>query len=274
MEFTKMHGLGNDFLVFEDDGRPMDWNALAERLCIRRLGVGGDGILVVLPSKNADLKMRIINVDGSEAEMCGNGIRCFAKYAYERGLVQKTQMTVETLAGIIRPTLILEGGRVQDVRVDMGSPSFDRAEIPMEGDGSPFDVEIEAAGQKVRVSALKMNVPHAVVLMEDIDAIDAAELGSAIEQHSIFPRGTNVNFVKIIDGGNIRVRTWERGTGQTLACGTGSCASVVALCKKGLISRRAVVHLYAGRLIVEYLEDGSVMMTGPAQEVYRAVLTE
>lgn len=274
MVFTKMHGLGNDFLVVEDKAGGTDWNALAARLCTRRLSVGADGILVVLPSQKADVRMRIINADGSEAEMCGNGIRCFAKYVYERGIVRKTEMTVETLAGIIRPTLVTEDGRVACVRVDMGRPSFERADIPMEGEGSPFDVEIEAAGQKVILSALNMGVPHAVVLVDDIEAIDAAGLGFAIERYPAFPRGVNVNFVEIQNGGNIRVRTFERGAGLTLACGTGACASLVALCKKGLISRKATVHLYAGRLIAEYLEDGRVMMTGPAEEVYRAVLAE
>lgn len=274
MEFTKMHGLGNDFLIFEDDGINRDWNALAARLCQRRLSVGGDGILIVMFSDKADTRMRIINADGSEAEMCGNGIRCFAKYVYERGIVKKTDMSVETLAGIMRPRLILESGKVVDVCVDMGSPSFERKSIPMLGEGSAFDVPLEAAGQTVIVSALLMGVPHTIVLTDDIEALDTAALGPAIEKHSMFPRKTNVNFVQIIDRQNIRILTWERGAGFTLACGTGSCASVVALHRKGLIDSKAVVHLASGRLIIELLEDGRVMMTGPAKEVYTAVLRE
>ncbi len=273
MEFTKMHGLGNDFLVFEDDGTNRDWNAVAEKVCTRRLSVGGDGIMVVLPSTIADVKMRIVNADGSEAEMCGNGIRCFAKYVYERGIVNKEDMTVETIAGIIRPKLIVEEGKVADVCVDMGCPSFDRASIPMQGEGIAEE-EIDAAGSKVCVSSMLMGVPHTMVLVEDIEKVDAGTLGPAIERHSIFPRKSNVNFVQVLDRENIRVLTWERGAGLTLACGTGSCASAVETYKKGLTGRRVNVHLSVGRLIIEYTEDGRVLMTGPAEEVYTATLRE
>jgi diaminopimelate epimerase len=273
MEFTKMHGLGNDFLVLEDDGTERDWNAIAAKLCQRRLSVGADGILVVLPSNAADIRMRIVNADGSEAEMCGNGIRCFAKYAYERGIVDKDDMTVETLAGIIRPRLIIEDGKVADVCVDMGQPMFDRKSIPMTGDGSA-EQDIEAAGKNVSVSSMLMGVPHTMVLTDDIDAVDAGTLGPAIERHEIFPRKTNVNFVQVLDKENIRVLTWERGAGLTLACGTGSCASAVATYKKGLTGPKVTVHLSAGRLIIESLSDGRVLMTGPAEEVYTATLSE
>ncbi len=274
MKFTKMHGLGNDFLVFEDDGTGRDWNALAAKLCTRRLSVGGDGIMVVLPSDTADVRMRIINADGSEAEMCGNGIRCFAKYVYERGIVKKEDMTVETLAGIIRPKLIVEGGKVKDVCVDMGKPSFDRASIPMQGTGEAENVDIEAAGRTVTISSMLMGVPHTMVLADDIEAVDAEVLGPAIERHSIFPRKSNVNFVQVLDMENIRVLTWERGAGLTLACGTGSCASGVETYKKGLTGPKVNVHLSVGRLIIESLDDGRVLMTGPAEEVYTAVLND
>ncbi len=274
MEFTKMHGLGNDFLIFEDDGKERDWNALAAKLCQRRLSVGADGIMIVMPSQIADIRMRIINADGSEAEMCGNGIRCFAKYIYERGIVKKTDMAVETLAGVIRPRLVVEDGKVADVSVDMGSPVFERENIPMAGEGSAFDVPLEAAGQTIVISALLMGVPHAVVLTEDIEGLDTVDLGPAIEKHSLFPRKINVNFVQIMDRGNIRILTWERGAGFTLACGTGSCASVVALHKKGLIDATATVHLTTGRLVIELLEDGRVIMAGPAEEIYTAALSE
>ncbi len=273
MTFTKMHGLGNDFLVFKDDGHNRDWHGLALNLCRRRLSVGADGILVVLPSKTADIRMRIFNPDGSEAEMCGNGIRCFAKYVYDRGIVTKRQMTVETLAGVMRPHLKSEGGSVTEVTVDMGKPQFDRACLPMTGEGSAFDVPIAAAGQDVTISALLMGAPHAVVLTKNIDALNTAALGPAIENHPIFPNRINVDFVQVMDADNIRVLTWERGAGFTLACGTGSCASVVAMHQKGLTGRTVHVHLAAGQLYIEYLEDGRVMMTGPAQEVYTGALT-
>jgi diaminopimelate epimerase len=272
MEFEKVHGLGNDFILFEDDRKARDWNALAVTLCERRLSVGADGVLVVLPSSIADTRMRIINADGSEAEMCGNGIRCFAKYVYERGIVTKQDMAVETLAGIMRPRLIVENGVVTDVCVDMGKPEFARAGIPMKGEGEAADVEIEAGGQQVTVTSLLMGVPHTIVLTDRIDEAVAESLGPVIERHEMFPRKTNVNFVQVMDRDNIRVLTWERGAKLTFACGTGSCASVVAMFRKGLVNRRAAVHLKAGRLIIEYLEDGRVLMTGPAQRVYRAEL--
>ena len=273
MTFTKMHGLGNDFLLFEDDGSGCDWNRIAQDLCRRRLSVGADGILVVLPSETADIRMRIFNPDGSEAEMCGNGIRCFAKYAYEHGIVRKQQMTVQTMAGVMVPRLKLEANKVTEITVDMGKPGFERALMPMTGAGSTFDVPIVAAGQEVILSALVMGAPHAIVLTNSIDALNTAALGPAIENHPIFPNRINVDFVQVLDPNNIRVLTWERGAGFTLACGTGSSASVVACRQKGLTDRSVNVHLAAGRLFIEYLEDGRVMMTGPAEEVYTAVLS-
>lgn len=274
MNFTKMHGLGNDFLIFEDDGSNREWNAIAKEVCQRRLSVGADGIMIVLPSNQADIRMRIINADGSEAEMCGNGIRCFAKYVYENGIVTKKDMTVETLAGIIRPGLSVQGDKVVGITVDMGKPSFDRASIPMLGEGEAFDVELAVEGESLTVISMLMGVPHTMVLTEDIDSQNASLLGSAIERHDIYPRKTNVNFVEILDRDNIKVLTWERGAGLTLACGTGSCASVVAMYKQGLINNKATVHLAVGKLIIECLEDGRVLMTGPAERVFEATLTK
>jgi diaminopimelate epimerase len=196
MEFEKVQGLGNDFILFEDDGVLRDWNALAVRLCERRLSVGADGILLAAHSDTADIRMRIINADGSEAEMCGNGIRCFAKYVYERGLVKKQEMTVETLAGVMRPRLIIQNGMVADVCVDMGMPAFDRASIPMSGEGEAAEVEIEAAGRKLTVTSLLMGVPHTIVLVDAIDEQEALLLGPAVERHALYPRKTNVNFVQ------------------------------------------------------------------------------
>ncbi len=272
MEFTKMHGLGNDFIIFEDDGSPRDWGSLAIKLCARRIGVGADGILLVLPSKSADIRMRIINADGSEAEMCGNGIRCFAKYVFENGIVAKPDITVETLAGIIRPKLCVTDGKVTNVSVDMGYPLFERKDIPMEGSGSAFDVQIEAAGQNITVNSLLMNVPHTVVLTDSLDNVDVITVGASIERHPLYPRKTNVNFVQIMDRNNLRVRTWERGAGLTLACGTGACASAVTAYKKGLTERKVAVNLTAGKMIIEYLKSGRVTMSGPATLVYKADL--
>ena len=235
-------------------------------------GVGADGILIAMPSEIADIKMRLVNADGSEAEMCGNGIRCFAKFVYENGLINKEEMRVETLAGIIKPKLIIEDGVVKSVRVDMGKPSFDRPSIPMSGEGSAFDVPVDLGDRQVIVSALLMGVPHSIILVEKIENYDKDYVGPKVEKHDLFPKNINVNFAQIIDDKNIRVKTWERGVGFTLACGTGCCASVVALNKKGLVQNKVTVHLAQGDLFIEIADDGTVFMTGPAELVYTAVL--
>ena len=272
MKFSKMHGLGNDFLIFEDDGEQRNWRALAKTLCARRIGVGADGLVVIMASDIADARMRIINADGSEAEMCGNAIRCFAKYVYENGMVKKTQMKVETIAGIIRPMLTIEGDKVTQITVDMGKPSFERANIPMSGQGSTFDVPIDIGGQQAIVSALLMGVPHAVVLVDDIEKTDTAAYGPRLEAHEMFPKKINVNFTQVLNKDNVKVKTFERGVGFTMACGTGSCAVVAALYKKGVIRSKATVHLAVGNLVIEVLDDDTVLMSGPAALVYRAEL--
>ncbi|MBT3320125.1 MAG: diaminopimelate epimerase [Clostridia bacterium] len=271
MKFSKMHGLGNDFLIFEEDGKT-DWHTIAKKVCARRVGVGADGIMVVASSDVADIRMIIINADGSEAEMCGNGIRCFAKYVYENDIVSKTDMTVETLAGIIKPKLTLQNGKVSGITVDMGKPSFERADIPMSGSGSSFDVPIDVDGLKVIVSALLMGVPHAVVLVDDIETTDTAVIGPKLEEHELFPQKINVNFMQVLDRDNVKVKTFERGAGFTLACGTGSCAVVAALYKKGVINSKATVHLEVGELVIEVLDDDTVLMSGSAEPVYTAQL--
>ncbi len=271
MKFSKMHGLGNDFLIFEEDGKT-DWHALAKQVCERRVSVGADGIMVAKSSSKADIRMIIINADGSEAKMCGNGIRCFAKYVYENDILKKTQMTIETPAGIIKPKLTVKDGIVEQITVDMGKPSYARADIPMRGEGSAFDVPIDVAGQQIIVSALLMGVSHAVILVDDIEKTDTAVIGPALEAHEMFPRKINVNFVQVLDKDNVRVKTFERGAGFTLACGTGSCATVAALYKKGVINSKATVHLAVGNLGVQILEDDTVLMSGPAALVYRATL--
>jgi len=269
MKITKMHGLGNDFVIL--DGRETDgadYPALAQKLCARRLNVGADGLAVIENSRRADIRMRIFNADGSEAEMCGNASRCFAKYVYDRGIMPGKDITVETLAGIIRPELIIEDGVVRQVCVDMGKPSFDRADIPMTGGGDGLSEKIKIDGQEIEISSVLMGVPHTIVLCEDVDTVDFDRLGPAIETHPVFPKKTNVNFVSIVDKQTIRVRTWERGAGPTLACGTGSCASVVVLFTKGLANNKVKVLLKAGSLKIEYRPDGRVFMTGPAEYVF------
>lgn len=270
MKLTKMHGLGNDFIVFFDaEGREKDYTNLAIRLCDRHTGIGADGLLVVIPSDVADVYMRIINSDGSEAEMCGNGIRCFAKYAYDRQIIKDTDFTVETLAGIMKPSIIAEGGKAKLVKVNMGKPTFVSTQIPMDVD-SPMvqDYAIEVDGITYEVSSVLMGVPHTEIFVDDITKVPLKELGPKVEEHPIFPKKTNVNFVQVVDRTRVKVRTWERGAGATLACGTGSCASAIMAHENGYTDRHVDVELYLGTLHIDYEEDGTVYMIGPATEVF------
>lgn len=274
MKLTKMHGLGNDFILFSDpQGASKDYTELAIRLCNRRTGIGADGICVVVPSNVADVRMRIINSDGSEAEMCGNGIRCFAKYAYEHGEINTESFTIETLAGIMKPTLTVENGKVTLVTVDMGKPFFKSSDIPMNVTmDKVIDVDLDVAGETVTVSSVLLGVPHTEIFVDNIETVPLTTQGPILEKHEAFPRNTNVNYVEVVNDYHIKVRTWERGAGATLACGTGSCASAVMAFEKGLTGREVDVELYLGTLHISYLEDGTVLMTGPAEEVFETNL--
>lgn len=274
MRYTKMHGLGNDFVVFIDEaGANKDFSDLAVRLCDRHTGIGADGIMVVVPSTIADTRMRIINADGSEAEMCGNGIRCFAKYVYERGVITKDSFTIETLAGIMKPSLTVEAGKVTLVTVDMGKPVFEAAQIPMNVNLPKVqNVSVKVEEQVYEVSSVLMGVPHTEVFVDDVTAVPLTTLGPKLEKHELFPRGTNVNFVQVVDKNHIKVRTWERGAGATLACGTGCCASVIMAHENGLTDREVDVDVYLGTLRIRYEADGTVFMTGPAEEVFETEL--
>ncbi len=269
MRFHKVHGLGNDFILFDHtQGETLDYNAVAKSLCHRQTGIGADGILAVLPSDQADIRMRIINSDGSEAEMCGNGIRAFSKYVYEAGLVKKPAFSIETLAGIMRPSLTIADGKVAGVTVDMGEPFLQCSEIPVEGEGRCIDRALTVLGQTVRYTSVLVGVPHTVVFVPDPTAKGLMELGDAIEHAAVFPKRTNVNFVHIIDNKNVEMRTWERGCGPTLACGTGACSAIVACVLNGKTQRSANVHLALGTLHIQWAEDDHVYMTGPAEIVY------
>lgn len=270
MKITKMHGLGNDFIVFFDDGKvQLDVTDMAQRLCNRHTGIGADGLVIVMPSEVADVRMRIINSDGSEAEMCGNGIRCFAKYAYDRKIITKDIFTVETLAGIMTPEIIAEDGVAKLVKVNMGKPTFTASAIPMAVEAEKvIDYTIEVEGTSYVVSSVLLGVPHTEVFVDDVTTVPLTVLGPKIEKHSLFPKGTNVNFVQVVNESTVKVRTWERGAGATLACGTGSCSSAVMAHEKGLTGRSVDVELYLGTLHIDYDEDGTVYMTGPATEVF------
>ncbi len=264
MKITKMHGLGNDFIITQEYME--DYVPSAKRLCKRRLGVGADGLVVVAHSKIADVKMRIFNADGSEAEMCGNAIRCFARYLYDRGIIRKEEMKIETLAGIMKPCLQIENKKVVGVRVDMGLPNYAPESIPVLAEDA-LNYTLEIDGRQLALSSVLLGVPHAVMFGTIADE-EVAELGRKIETASIFPRKTNVNFAQILDRGTIRVRTWERGVGRTLACGTGCCSVAEIAHKKGLTDNKVRILLETGEMQIEISPSGNVFMTGPAEYVF------
>ena len=272
MKFTKWQGTGNDFVIvngFEET--IVDYSSKAIEVCDRHYGIGADGLIMVLPSSIADFQMRIINSDGSEPEMCGNGIRCFARYVYESGLTNKTELCVETLAGIIRPTLLVENDRVGSVCVDMGEPRLQRGEIPTAGNpmGKVINELLTVGDCTHRITCVSMGNPHCVIFTENVDSMDLPAFGKPIEEHPFFLRKTNVEFVQVMDRRNLRMRVWERGAGVTLACGTGTCATVVAAVLNNITDRKVKVRLDGGELLVEWREDNHVYMTGPAVEVFR-----
>lgn len=273
LHFVKMHGLGNDFVLLNAlDKKPgSDYPSLARRICHRRFGVGADGLIVVLPSDQADLRMRIFNPDGSEPEMCGNGIRCFARYTYEAGMVSLTEFAVETLAGIIKPRLILAGDKVTGVRVDMGEPRLQRGQIPMLGEGSPvLNEPITLDGIIWEGTCVSMGNPHCVFFVNDVAAAPVTTVGPLVEQNPLFPQRVNVEFIEVLNSKALKMRVWERGAGETMACGTGACAAAVAGVLTGRSKRRVTVHLTAGDLQIEWSSaDNHVYMTGPAEEVFQ-----
>lgn len=275
MKFIKVHGLGNDFVMVntrEEQGLPGDadkLSKLARLVCDRHFGVGADGLVLIKPSTAADVAMQIFNSDGSEAEMCGNAIRCVAKYAYRHGLVRQPVMRVETAAGIMVPELIIENQTVKAVRVDMGKPGLEREQIPMTGEpGKVVNEPLDLAGDIFHVTAVSMGNPHCVVFVPDVTAAPLETLGPRLEKHPAFPSKTNVEFVQVINSGEVRMRVWERGAGPTMACGTGACAAAVAACVNNHTGKKVRVRLEAGALDIEWAGDGHVYMTGPAQEVF------
>lgn len=277
MKFTKVQGLGNDFVLvnMKEVSREEEKNLteslaeLAIKICDRHFGIGADGLVLLRPSQKADIAMQIINSDGSEAEMCGNAIRCVAKYAYERGLSDKTTLQVETAAGIMVPELIIEGSAVAAVRVDMGVPRLEREQIPMTGPaGRVVNEPLEAEGKVYHITTVSMGNPHCIIFVPDVHAVPLENLGPVLETHNLFPRKTNVEFVQVLNDHEVRMRVWERGAGPTLACGTGACATAVAAALNGLTGRKVRVYLHAGPLDIEWAGDDRVYMTGPAQEVF------
>jgi len=270
MRFAKIHGLGNDFVIVNClNAELSDYPELARKVCDRHFGIGADGLILVLPSQIADFKMRIFNADGSEAEMCGNGIRCFAKYLYEAGLTQQHLIRVETLAGIMLPELIVDGGTVKLVKVDMGEPRFAPDAIPVNLPGEKIvNQPVNFGGVDYHITCVSMGNPHCVIFVDDLAAIHLAKIGPTIEQAPLFPKKTNVEFVERVDRQHLKMRVWERGSGITLACGTGACAVAVAGVLNGLTDRQVTVNLPGGDLHIEWAANNHIYMTGPAVEVF------
>ncbi len=273
MKFFKVHGLGNDFVLFDGrDAEGVDWNALTKKVCDRHTGVGADGTLILLRSAIADVRMRIINADGSEAEMCGNGIRAFARYCFENGVVRGTQFSVETGAGVMKPRIILKNGRVDGVRVDMGEPLLEAADVPVKVDGRAIDLLLSVQDRSFSFSAVRVGVPHTIVFVDPLNEDDVPKYGPLIEHDPLFPERTNVDFVEVLKEDRIKMRTWERGCGCTLACGTGACSAAVACALSGKTGRTVAVEIELGTLLIEWSEaDNHVYMTGPAEIVFSGV---
>lgn len=275
IEFVKMHGLGNDYLYINciKNREPLFPEELAKRLSNRHFGVGADGIILVCNSKIADFKMRIFNSDGSEAEMCGNGIRGFAKYVYDYNLIDKNEFKIETLAGIRKVKLnTLNKSITENITVDMGEPILHPVKIPvLTREEQPIkDLKIVIKNKIFTITCVSMGNPHAIIRLHNLEDINVKEYGPLIENRSEFPKRTNVEFIEIKDRSRIKMKVWERGAGETLACGTGACASTVASVLNGYTERKVVVELLGGELEVEWNEEDShVYMTGPATTVFR-----
>ena len=271
MKFTKMHGLGNDYIYVNCmNDCPENPESLAKRLSDRHFGIGSDGLVLILPSKTADFRMRMFNSDGSEAEMCGNAIRCIGKYVYDNGLTGKKTVTVETAAGIKTLELTLENGKVSLVRVDMGEPVLKPSDIPVISDKPLFLAEpVTVADRTFQVTCVSMGNPHAVSYVEDVEHFPLELYGPAMETNALYPRKINSEFVEVIDRKTLKMRVWERGAGETLACGTGACAVAVASVLNGLCDRNVTVKLLGGELAIEWsVEDNHVYKTGPAVTVF------
>lgn len=272
MRFEKMHGLGNDFIMLDDSNNTLcDCSALAKRLCDRRTGIGADGLILVRKSDVADVRMSIFNSDGSEAEMCGNGIRCFARYARDLGLTPRDSFSVETLAGIMKAVVASDSPFA--CTVNMGEPHFERDAIPMPGSGVCRLEKLTALDREFTYSAILLGVPHAVIFVDDVSFELAEKYGAAIEHYPAFLNRANANFAHVVDRNTVEVRTWERGCGVTLACGTGSSSVAVCCADAGLTERSVDIRLALGMLHIDWAEDGCVYMTGPAEYAFSGDVT-
>jgi len=274
MKFTKMHGLGNDYVYvncFDEQIPETDRPALAKRVSDRNFGIGSDGLICICPSERADFRMDMYNADGSPSQMCGNGIRCVGKYVYDKGMTKKERITVESGGEIKALKLNVKDGRVQTVQVNMGTPILQPRLIPMDTDGVDFiNRPIEVLGREYHITAVSMGNPHAVLFLPNVDALDLPLIGPDFERHPLFPERVNTEFVQVIDRQTLKMRVWERGSGETLACGTGASASVVAGVLNGLCDEIVTVRLLGGDLLIHWDREGTgeVYMTGSAEMVF------
>lgn len=270
IRFTKMHGAGNDYIYINAiDSCPANLPELSNEMSDRHKGVGSDGVVLIMPSDKADFWMRMFNADGSEGEMCGNASRCVAKYVYDKGLTSKRKITLETFAGIkvLEITKVVDE-KVREVKVDMGEPSFAPENIPTKSNCEVIDMPISTSLGTLNLTAVGTGNPHGVVIMDSVSDLDIDSIGPEIQNNELFPRKANIEFVRIINRNEIEMRVYERGSGETMACGTGACASVVATSRLGLTDRRATVHLKGGDLQIHWAENNHVYMTGEAATVF------
>lgn len=276
MKFTKMHGIGNDYVYvncFEESVKnPAE---VSKFVSDRHFGIGSDGLILISPSAIADFRMNIYNADGSQAEMCGNGIRCVAKYVYDYGLTDKTEISVETLAGIKYLRLQVENGKVANIEVNMGAPILEPKEIPVAVEESPVvNVPVEVKGKIYHMTCVSMGNPHAIIFMNNVKDLDIAAIGPYFENHTVFPKRTNTEFVEVLDRNTVNMRVWERGSDETLACGTGACATTVACILNDKTENEVTVHLLGGDLKIRWdREANQVYMTGPATVVFDGEIT-
>lgn len=271
MKFTKMHGCGNDYVYvngFEEEVK--DPKAVAIAVSDRHFGIGSDGLILILPSEVADFRMGMYNADGSEGKMCGNGVRCIAKYVYDHGMTDKTQISIETKGGIKYLDLHVENGKVATVKVDMGEPILQTKEIPVEWkEEQMIGQAVEVSGKSYEMTCVSMGNPHAVVWVDDTNSLNLEKIGPDFEQHEMFPERVNTEFVQILNRSEVNMRVWERGSGETLACGTGACATAVACALNGKTEDVVTVHLLGGDLLIQYdRKNNHVYMTGPATTVF------
>ena len=282
MRFTKMQAAGNDYVYMDTLKAPISSpEALARRISDRHFGVGSDGLILICPPSDpgeADFRMRMFNADGSEAEMCGNGIRCVGKYVYDNGHTDKEQVRIETLAGVLTLRLHVSGGKVETVTVDMGEPRLAPKDIPVSGPGEDFiNRPLRVQGRVWNVTAVSMGNPHAVIRVEDVDAAPVAEVGPRMEYFSAFPARVNVGFLQVVSRTRGKLRVWERGAGETLACGTGACAAAVEGISRGWFDEEVTLQARGGELTIRWeglkTPDAPVMMTGPATTVFKGVIT-